>query len=197
MHHAAQNPDVERIEKLAHTKVVDCYQCGKCSAGCPMAGEMDFPPSMIIRMLQCAQVDSAQPDRAASASSIWQCVSCLTCSARCPKSVNIAGVMDAMKEISLEKNCVHKKFKRVVAFQKSFLDAIYRNGRTNELEMVVEYKIRGFLGDFSLLAALKDAELGPKMLALGKLHLKPGSPVKNKALVRRIFEKCKNDCPKN
>ncbi len=186
MHHATANPDIEKVEKLAHTKVVDCYQCGKCSAGCPMSEQMDYPPSMIIRMVQCGQVD-----KAAAASSVWQCVSCLTCSTRCPKSVNIAGVMDAMKEISLEKKCVHKNFKRVVAFQKSFLDAIYRNGRTNEIEMVVEYKIRGFLGDFSLLAALKDAELGPKMLALGKLHLKLGSPVKDKALVKRIFEKCK------
>ena len=29
-----------------------CYQCGKCSAGCPVATEMDYPPSMVLRMLQ-------------------------------------------------------------------------------------------------------------------------------------------------
>ena len=188
MHHVAKNPEIEKVEKLAHTNVTDCYQCGKCSAGCPMAEEMDIPPSTVIRLVQYGMLE-----KAASASSPWQCVSCLTCSTRCPKSVNIAGVMDALKEVSLEKKCVHKSMKRIVAFQKSFLNTIYRNGRTNELEMVVEYKIRGFLGDLSLLAALKDAELGPKMLALGKLHLKPGSPVKDKALVRRIFKKCQND----
>lgn len=175
------------MEKLAHTEVVDCYQCGKCSAGCPMGDKMDLLPSAVIRLAQYGEVEQA-----AGAASVWQCVSCLTCSTRCPKSVDIAAVMDALKQISLEKNCVHPKMKRVVAFQKSFLNTIYRNGRTNELEMVAEYKIRGFLGDLNPLLALKDAELGPKMLALGKLHLKPGSPVKDKALVRRIFQKCKD-----
>ncbi len=33
-------------------KVTHCYQCGKCSAGCPLAEEMDYPPSLVMRMLQ-------------------------------------------------------------------------------------------------------------------------------------------------
>lgn len=153
-----------------------------------MAARMDVLPSQIIRLVQVGAVEEA-----ARAGSVWQCVSCLTCSTRCPKSVHIAGVMDALKEISLEKNCVHKDFKRIVAFQKSFLSTIRRNGRTNEFELVAEYKIRGFLGDLNPILALKDAELGPKMLALGKLHpWKLGAPVKDKALVKRIFEKCGN-----
>jgi heterodisulfide reductase subunit C len=186
MHCVSKNPEIDYVETLSHTKVVDCYQCGKCSAGCPMAEKMDVPPSTLIRFVQYGDIE-----KAASSSAVWQCVSCLTCSTRCPKSVNVAGVLDALKQISLEKNCVHPKFKRVAAFQKSFYNTIYRNGRTNELELVAEYKIRGFLGDFNPLLALKDAELGPKMLLFGKLHLKIGAPVKDKALVRRIFAKCK------
>lgn len=185
MHHENKNPDVRRVEELAHTNVVDCYQCGKCSAGCPMGDQMDLLPSTLIRLVQCGEVE-----KAASSTAVWQCVSCLTCSTRCPKSVDIAGVMDALKEVSIQKNCVNKRFKRIVAFQKAFLNTVYRNGRTNELEMVAEYKIRGFLGDLNPILALKDAELGLPMLLLGKLHLKPGSPVKDKALVRRIFKKC-------
>jgi heterodisulfide reductase subunit C len=186
MHHGTKNPDIEHVEQLAHTEVVNCYQCGKCSAGCPMAERMDVLPSQIIRFVQIGEVNEA-----AKSGSVWQCVSCLTCSTRCPKSVNIAGVMDALKEISLQKNCVHKDFKRIVAFQKSFLDTIRRNGRTNEFELVAEYKVRGFLGDFNPFLALKDAELGLPMLTRGKLHpWKIGSPVKDKALVKRIFQKC-------
>ncbi len=185
MHHSVKSPEIERVEKLAHTNVTDCYQCGKCSAGCPMADEMDVLPSTLIRWVQYGDVK-----KAASTGAVWQCVACLTCSSRCPKSVHIAGVMDALKQISVEDQCVHKKFKRIALFQKSFLNNIRRNGRTNELELVAEYKIRGFFGDGNPFLALKDAMLGPAMLGKGKLHLKPGSPVKDKALVRRIFERC-------
>jgi len=184
-HSKQNNPDVARVESLAHTKVADCYQCGKCSAGCPRAEQMDIMPSTIIRLVQYGKVNES-----ASAQSVWQCVACLTCSTRCPKSVNIAGVMDALKQISLEKKCVHPKQKRIVAFQRSFLNAIKRNGRINEIEMVTEYKIRGFIGDGNPILAMKDANLGLPMLMRNKLHLKVGSPVKDKALVKRIFTKC-------
>jgi heterodisulfide reductase subunit C len=146
---------------------------------------MDLLPSTVIRLVQYGEVQQA-----ASAQSPWQCVACLTCSTRCPKSVNIAGVMDALKQISLEKKCVHPKQKRIVAFQRSFLNAVKRNGRINEIEMVAEYKIRGFLGDANPILALKDADLGLPMLTRNKLSIRVGSPVKNKALVRRIFDKC-------
>ena len=184
-HTKGKDTDAARIEALAHTAVADCYQCGKCSAGCPRSEQMDILPSTIIRLIQYDEVK-----KAASAESVWQCVACLTCSTRCPKTVNIAGVMDALKEISLEKKCVHPKMKRTVAFQRSFLNTIRRNGRVNEIEMVAEYKIRGFLGDGNPMQAMKDAELGLPMLLRNKLHLKLGSPVKNKALVKRIFAKC-------
>ena len=185
MHHETVSPDVAYVEKLAHTKVADCYQCGKCSAGCPMSDKMDVIPSTLIRLVQYGDVNEA-----AQSASVWQCVSCQTCSTRCPKSVNIAGVLDALKQISIERKIVNKRFKRIVIFQKAFLDTIRRNGRTNELELVAGFKIMGFLGDFSIPLALKDAMLGPKMLGMGKLHLKLGAPVKDKALVKRIFDRC-------
>jgi heterodisulfide reductase subunit C len=185
MYRTTQNPDVAKIESLAQTRLADCYQCGKCSAGCPRAAQMDVLPSVVIRLVQYCEVK-----KAASAESVWQCVGCLTCSTRCPKSVNIAGVMDALKQLSVEKKCVHPKQKRIVAFQRSFLNTIKRNGRTNELEMVTEYKIRGFFGDGNPLLALKDACLGLPLLLRKKLLLRVGSPVKDKALVKRIFAKC-------
>lgn len=185
MHSEQKNHEIAHVEALAHTKVADCYQCGKCSAGCPRAEQMDVLPSTVIRLVQYGAVK-----KAASAESPWQCVACLTCSTRCPKSVNIAGVMDALKQISLEKKCVHPKQKRIVALQRSFLSVIRRNGRVNELELISEYKIRGFLGDANPIQALKDTDLGLPMFMRGKLHFKVGSPVKNKALVKRIFSKC-------
>lgn len=43
---------VEQISKQAKVNLHDCYQCGKCSAGCPMAEAMDLPPQQIMRLLQ-------------------------------------------------------------------------------------------------------------------------------------------------
>ena len=179
------NTGIADVELLARTKVADCYQCGKCSAGCPRAEQMDLLPSTVIRLVQYGEIK-----KAASAESVWQCVSCLTCSTRCPKSVDIAGVIDALKEISIKTKCVHPKHRRTLAFQRSFLNVIRRNGRVNEIEMVTEYKIRGFLGDANPVLAMKDASLGLPMLKRNKLHLKVGSSVKDKALVKRIFSKC-------
>ena len=179
------SPDVQRVEELAHTHVADCYQCGKCSAGCPMADQMDVIPSTIMRMVQMGDVDDA-----AKSTAVWQCLACLTCSPRCPKSVQVAEVMDALKQIAFEKKIVHKKIKRTVVFQKTFIDTVRRNGRLNELELTGFFKFNGFLNDFSIPKLLADGKFAIPMILRNKLHFKPGSPVKDKAVVRRIFEKC-------
>ncbi|MDD3588616.1 MAG: 4Fe-4S dicluster domain-containing protein [Thermoguttaceae bacterium] len=176
---------VARVEALAHTQVANCYQCGKCTAGCPQGDVMDNGPTRLIRLVQTDNVLEA-----AKSESVWQCVSCLTCTTRCPKEVNIAGVVDALKQISVEKKITAPRFADTVVFQKEFLNNIRRNGRTNELELVAAFKIRSFLGNLNPFAAVRDTSLGPKMLVRGKLHFKPGSPVKDKALVRRIFDRC-------
>jgi heterodisulfide reductase subunit C len=181
-----QNPEVAKIEALAHTKVADCYQCGKCSAGCPMGDEMDIIPSSLLRMVQNGEVEEAMQSEA-----IWKCVSCLTCSTRCPKSVHIAGILDALKQRAIEENKIAPSQRRTVLFQQVFLDNIRRNGRLNEIELVGTFKTLGFFQDWSVGNLLKDSMLGPKMMGKGKLHLKVGSPVKDKAVVKRIFKKCK------
>ena len=99
-------------------------------------------------------------------------------------------MVDALRQISVEKGISAKRFNKTVLFQKEFLRNIRRNGRTNELELVAMWKLLGFASDFNPLAALRDAQLGPKMFFRRKLHFMPGSPVKDKAVVRRIFDKC-------
>lgn len=178
------SPQAE-VERLAHTRVADCYQCGKCTAGCPRGEVMDNGPTRLMRLVQTQAVDEA-----ARSESIWQCVSCLTCSTRCPKSVNVSGVIDALRQISVEKKLTAPRYAATVLFQKEFLKNIRRNGRTNELELVAAYKISGFLENFNPFWALSDAKLGPAMFVRGKLHFVPGSPVKDKALVKRIFDQC-------
>ncbi|MDR2106559.1 MAG: hypothetical protein LBP24_04045, partial [Coriobacteriales bacterium] len=60
----SQLEGVAHIEQDACVDLDDCYQCGKCTAGCPMAHEMDLVPRQLIRMLQLGFIDRALNARA-------------------------------------------------------------------------------------------------------------------------------------
>jgi heterodisulfide reductase subunit C len=87
---------IDKIEALSGQNLLACYQCGKCSAGCPMAKHMDIPPNQMIRYVQLG----LKKDLLAS-ESIWMCVSCLTCNSRCPKGVRIAEIIESLRQMHL------------------------------------------------------------------------------------------------
>jgi len=89
---------VERVEELSGQNLSACYQCGKCSAGCPVVEEMDVVPSEVIRLLQLGQVESALETK-----TIWICASCLQCASRCPKGVEFSSICDALRAILLRR----------------------------------------------------------------------------------------------
>jgi heterodisulfide reductase subunit C len=72
--------EIKGLEKKAGVNITDCYQCGKCSAGCPVAFAMDKTPRQIIRLLQLGFLEEALKSR-----TIWLCATCQTCSTRCPR----------------------------------------------------------------------------------------------------------------
>lgn len=89
---------VSKIEELSGQKILACYQCGKCSAGCPAVSEMDILPNQVIRYVQLGLKNELLESR-----SYWVCASCLTCNARCPKGIKIAEVMEAIRQVLLRK----------------------------------------------------------------------------------------------
>lgn len=180
---------VERVEQLAQTKVRDCYQCGKCSAGCPVAERMDVLPNQLIRLVQLGRLDKAM-----RADAIWQCVSCVTCSTRCPKSVDCAAVLDALRQLSVEGGVASPAQRRTILFQQAFLDNVRRNGRLTELELIGMFKTKAFFGDLNIPMLFKDAMLAPQLLRRGKFHFL-GEKVKDRGIVERIFERCLNGSP--
>jgi heterodisulfide reductase subunit C len=179
-------PAAGEIESLSHTQIAQCYQCGKCTAGCPMAGQMDSPPTRLMRLLQLGDVEGAL-----RAQSIWQCVSCQTCSARCPKQVDCAGVMDALRQLAYQRGRVSPAQRRTVIFQQAFLDNIRRYGRLNELELIARFKGEVFLRGRALGVLFEDSGLAPKLQRRGKLHLR-GQRVKDREVVERIFARALN-----
>lgn len=89
---------VAKVEELSGQKILACYQCGKCSAGCPAVSEMDILPNQVIRYVQLGFKDELLKSK-----SYWVCASCLTCNARCPKGIKIAEVMEGVRQILLRK----------------------------------------------------------------------------------------------
>jgi heterodisulfide reductase subunit C len=167
---------LSQIQDATGLDPAQCYQCGKCTAGCPMASEMDLKTHEIIRLLQ---LDIRE--RLLSAESIWMCLTCETCTTRCPNQFDPAAVIDALREIAL------KAFpdgvpRRIAAFNSAFLDQIRTNGRIFEFGLVASYKLRSG-------ALFADIDSVPGMLARGKLALTP-KRIQGIREVRRIFEAC-------
>lgn len=177
-------PTDSSTDPFEKTSVANCYQCGKCTAGCPVADQMDAVPNQILRWVQLKQTD-----RAARCLGIWYCVSCQTCSARCPQSVDCAGVMDVLRQQAFEQGIAPKEQQRIVAFQRAFLDNIRRNGRINEVELIMQFKTLTFLKEFSVPFLMKDSMLAPKLMWRGKFHVR-GEKARDRELVRRIFDRC-------
>lgn len=89
---------IARVETLSGQDLGACYQCGKCSAGCPVVEQMDIAPSEAIRYLQLGK-----PDIVLDSKTIWVCASCFQCASRCPKGVEFSSICDALRAIVLRK----------------------------------------------------------------------------------------------
>lgn len=92
----------DRMTELSGENVDLCFQCGACSSGCPMTNEMDLLPSKIIRMVQLGL------EEALESKTIWVCTTCFNCEVRCPRGIDIANVMEALRQLVLR-----KKYNRV------------------------------------------------------------------------------------
>ena len=110
---------VKKIEELSGQKLLACYQCGKCSAGCPAVSEMDILPNQVIRFAQLGLKDELLESK-----SVWVCASCYTCNVRCPKGIKIAEVMEAVRQILLRKRKDHVDIPLLTDEQKAGVPAI-------------------------------------------------------------------------
>jgi len=172
------------LEMFSGTNVEKCYQCGKCTAGCPVADQMDMMPNQIVRLAQLGEIE-----RAIHCLAIWSCVSCQTCTARCPQSVDCAGILDIVRQTAAEQGAIPPERRRIYLFQKAFLDNVRKFGRVNEVELIRQFKTGAFLKDFNVPLLMKDAMLAPKLMQRGKFHFR-GEKVKDRAVVKRIFDRC-------
>lgn len=87
---------IQRVQEITQQDITDCYQCGRCTAGCPFAEYMDEPPNRIIRYIQLGLKEEVM-----KAQSPWFCATCLVCEARCPRGVDIPRIMEAIRTVHL------------------------------------------------------------------------------------------------
>lgn len=110
---------VAKIEELSGQNLLACYQCGKCSAGCPNIDQMDLQPNQVIRFAQFGMKEVLLNSK-----TIWVCASCLTCNVRCPKGINIAEVMEALRQVLLRQRKDHVDLDKLTDDQKTELPPI-------------------------------------------------------------------------
>ena len=167
---------LEEAKKRSGENLSLCYQCLKCTAGCPTAPYMDIRPNMIIRMIQMGRKEAVLGSRA-----IWLCVSCETCGTRCPNEIDIGVLMDALREMAIEEK-VPAGEKNIHLLHEAFVQSVKRGGRVHEATMLIDYKLRS--KDF-----MTDLVPGMMLFLKGKIPLFP-SLIKGRDEIKRIFEKC-------
>lgn len=99
-----------RIQQATGVDVDLCYQCGKCTAGCVLADDMDYPSSYVMRLLQTNTEENYT--KVLKSNAIWLCVNCENCIGRCPKEVDIPVVMDYLRAESLKRALYRLKLNR-------------------------------------------------------------------------------------
>jgi len=142
-----------------------CFQCSKCSAGCPLAKEMDILPHQLIHMLSLGMEDEVLKSK-----TIWLCAGCFTCAVRCPNDINITSIMDKMRSKAFKAGipCPEPE---ILTFHRNFIGDFARRGRVHEMRMMAEYNLR-------IMKPFQNAMLAPVMFLKGRLHLLPPRSIK-------------------
>lgn len=167
------------VEEMADVDLGKCYQCKKCTSGCPISRLTTSVPSEIIRRLHLgAENELLESDL------IWMCLSCETCYVRCPMEINFAAVIDALRALAVARGASIPQG-NMPLFNRMFLKTVETYGRAYDLQMIMGYK----LGSGSI---MEDVEKFPTMIRKGKMAiLPPAGADKHKA--KRIIKKTQQD----
>ena len=170
---------INTVQEMCGVDLSLCFQCKKCSSGCPVAGLVESPSSEIIRRLQLGVGDEIL-----DSDIIWTCASCETCFARCPMGIDMASVMDALRALAIKRKATVPEG-NVPLFNSAFLKTVRIFGRTYDLAMVGMYKI-------GTKTFMKDTDKFPAMLKKKKIALLPTFKADRKR-VKQIFNKVREN----
>lgn len=169
----------EQIIKDSGSNINLCYQCHKCSSGCPFIYFMDDSPSLIIHAIKIGMREKVE-----TSNTIWICSACYACSTRCPQKVDVAGIMSEARNMAINNDRMPDE--RIISdFYNVFLQNIFLFGRVYEPALIGMLKLK--TGRFT-----EDIEMGIKMLIKGKMRILPNIPG-NIGQIRRIIRESSKD----
>jgi heterodisulfide reductase subunit C len=168
----------KEVNRRSGEQIELCYHCHKCTAGCPVVSAMTYGPDRLLRMIALDQVEQIL-----QSSDIWLCAGCYTCASRCPNDIDIAAVMDALRQIAVANNYPIGE-PDALLFHRLFLGVVRRLGRSHEAAMLGLFKI------LSRIPLLQDMDSGVKLFLRGKVPVLPDR-ISSAREVQQLFERSK------
>ena len=95
----------EEIIRISGVEPKKCMRCGKCTATCPSFDEMEFHPHQFVYMVESGDIEPLL-----NSDSVYKCLTCFACVDRCPRGVEPAKLVEAIRlSVIRKKNCNHLK----------------------------------------------------------------------------------------
>lgn len=86
------NKEKEQIVRMSGVDVRKCMRCGKCSGTCPAYDEMEYHPHEFVYMVEKGEIEKLM-----NSPSIYKCLTCFACVERCPRGVEPAKIVEAVR----------------------------------------------------------------------------------------------------
>lgn len=86
----------EEILRMSGVNPLKCMRCGKCSGTCPSYGEMEYHPHEFVYMVETGDVAPLL-----ASDSLYKCLSCMACVDRCPRGVEPAKLVEAVRLLAI------------------------------------------------------------------------------------------------
>lgn len=127
----------KRFRDECHGCMIDqCIQCGTCSGSCPLAGEMDHGPREIFSLIRDGFVE-----KALCSSTIWLCVSCYACTARCPREIPVTDIIYGLRQMAVKQGLVSSR-ERMPHLFRAFARQAGAGRRISEARVAFFYGLR-------------------------------------------------------
>ena len=155
------------IERRTGQNAYLCYQCIRCTSGCPLTDFFDYTPNEVMRLVQIGDDEAALNSKTP-----WLCAACLTCTTRCPQALDIARIMEALTQVAVERG-VDPKVPEVALFNKVFLTDANLFGRVYELGLMGSMNVLNMVTTLQPKRLLEDMDLGLEMFKKAKISILP------------------------
>jgi heterodisulfide reductase subunit C len=185
----ALRPSFNLAEKLAqgNLSASACYQCKKCSCGCPLTFAMDLLPHQVIHLSLLGQ-----EEKVLTSNTIWVCSACETCTTRCPNGIDIAGVLDWLKEEAVRRGIAVPQ-PEVATFHRYFLESIKAGGgRVAEATLVRRYTLFKLRRKPDIQELMENMKLGWQLMKRGRMRLLGSHAPKGQAEIKEILKLIKS-----